>query len=50
MESMDPECADPIKPNCYLVIIDFLVRRGFVSPDTPGYLDLVRELRSGDCR
>jgi hypothetical protein len=32
------------------VIIDYLVRHGHLSPDTPGYLDVVRELRSGACR
>ena len=37
------------KTNCNLVIIDFLVRHGFISPDAPGYLDLVRSLRQGDC-
>lgn len=47
--SMDPDYPDPIKPNCYPVIIDYLLRRGHVSPDTPGYLDVMRELRSGDC-
>jgi hypothetical protein len=40
---------DPIKPNCYLVIIDFLIRQGIISPDTRGYLDIVRELRGGLC-
>ena len=37
------------KPNCNLVIIDFLVRNGFITPDAPGYLKLVAELRMGDC-
>ena len=50
LESMDPEYHDPIKPNCYLVIIDWLLREGHISPDTPGYLDVFRELRSGDCQ
>ena len=49
-ESMAPEYPDPIKPNCYLVIIDYLLRKGYVSPETEGYLDVFRELRSGDCR
>jgi 8-oxo-dGTP pyrophosphatase MutT (NUDIX family) len=48
-ESMAGDCADPFKPNCYVVIIDYLMRLGYLSPDTPGYLDVVRELRSGDC-
>ena len=49
MKLMDPECDDPIKPNCYLVIIDFFLRNGILTPETPGYLDILRELRSGDC-
>lgn len=36
------------KPNCCLVIIDFLVRHGYITPEEPGYLDLVRSLRVGD--
>lgn len=47
--SMAPEFDDPIKPNCYPVIIDYMVRCGHVSPEAPGYLDVVRKLRSGDC-
>jgi len=38
------------KPNCNLVVIDFLVRHGHISPEEPGYLDLLRALRGGDCR
>lgn len=38
------------KPNCNLVVIDFLVRCGYLTPETPGYLRLLAELRSGDCR
>jgi hypothetical protein len=49
MASMAPDYPDPIKPNCYNVIIDYLLRAGHVSPDTPGYLDVLRELRSGEC-
>lgn len=49
-ESMALNFPDPIKPNCYVVIIDYLLRLGFISPETPGYLDVLRELRSGDCR
>jgi 8-oxo-dGTP pyrophosphatase MutT (NUDIX family) len=49
-ESMTPDFDDPIKPNCYLVIIDYLLRMGYVSPETQGYLDVLQELRSGDCR
>jgi isopentenyldiphosphate isomerase len=50
MQSMTKDTKDPIKPNCYAVIIDYLLRNGHVSPDTPGYLDVLRELRAGDCR
>eukprot|EP00816_Leptocylindrus_hargravesii_P011026 CAMPEP_0196823094 /NCGR_PEP_ID=MMETSP1362-20130617/86122_1 /TAXON_ID=163516 /ORGANISM="Leptocylindrus danicus, Strain CCMP1856" /LENGTH=339 /DNA_ID=CAMNT_0042202857 /DNA_START=272 /DNA_END=1291 /DNA_ORIENTATION=- len=46
---MDPNCDDPIKPNCYLVIIDFLLRQGFIAPESPGYLDVLKQLRSGQC-
>lgn len=35
------------KPNCCIVIIDFLVRRGWLTPDMPGYAQLVAELRQG---
>ena len=48
--SMALDFHDPIKPNCYLVIIDYLLRGGHISPDTPGYLNVLRELRSGSCR
>lgn len=37
------------KTNCSLVIIDFMVRHGVISPDSEGYLDLVSALRKGDC-
>lgn len=50
LESMHPDYHDPIKPNCYLCIIDYLLRHGLgVSMETKGYLDVLRELRSGDC-
>ena len=32
------------KPNCNLVVIDFLIRRGFVTPDAPGYVQLAASL------
>ncbi|KAJ8606928.1 hypothetical protein CTAYLR_008625 [Chrysophaeum taylorii] len=39
------------KPNVVLVIADFLVRHGILTPAEPGYLDLVKALRcSGECR
>lgn len=37
------------KPNCNLVIIDFLVRHGFIKPDDFGYLELLQSLRSPAC-
>ncbi|XP_020233241.1 nudix hydrolase 20, chloroplastic [Cajanus cajan] len=37
------------KPNCSLVIIDFLFRHGYICPEYHGYLDLLRSLRIGDC-
>ncbi|CAN6217300.1 unnamed protein product [Urochloa humidicola] len=37
------------KPNCNLVIINFLFRHGYIHPDSHGYLDLLQSLRSGDC-
>ncbi|WVZ64509.1 hypothetical protein U9M48_014012 [Paspalum notatum var. saurae] len=40
---------DFFKPNCNLVIIDFLFRHGYINPDCHGYLDLLEGLRSGDC-
>jgi len=36
---------DDFKFNVALVNIDFLVRRGYLSPDEPGYVDLVEGLR-----
>ncbi|CAL5186525.1 unnamed protein product [Lathyrus oleraceus] len=36
------------KPNCTIVIIDFLFRHGYISPENDGYLDLLRSLRIGD--
>jgi 8-oxo-dGTP pyrophosphatase MutT (NUDIX family) len=38
------------KPNINLVVIDWLLRRGHVPPDAPGYLDLVTSLRHEHCR
>lgn len=36
------------KTNCCLVIVDFLVRHGFVGPEEPGYMELVASLRAGE--
>ncbi|XP_051149344.1 nudix hydrolase 20, chloroplastic-like [Andrographis paniculata] len=40
---------DFFKPNCGLVIIDFLFRHGYINPEELGYLDLLQSLRQGDC-
>ncbi len=37
--------SEEVKLNCNLVIIDFLIRRGFIAPSEVGYLDLVAGLR-----
>ncbi len=34
------------KLNCNLVIIDFLVRHGYIDQDAPDYLDIIQGLRS----
>lgn len=49
LSSTKEDFDDPIKPNCYLVIIDFLLRQGIITPESKGYLDIVRELRGGLC-
>ncbi|WP_096527079.1 DUF4743 domain-containing protein [Candidatus Nitrosoglobus terrae] len=36
---------EEFKKNCNLVIIDFLIRRGFIPPDHPDYLEMVAGLR-----
>ncbi len=36
---------EEFKMNCDLVVIDFLIRHGFIGPHEPGYLELVRGLR-----
>ena len=47
---VDKMIAGDFKPNVVLVIVDFLIRHGHLSPEQPGYLDLVAALRQGDCR
>lgn len=38
--------ASTFKPNCALVMIDFLLRHSFVTPENePSYLDIVRRLK-----
>lgn len=42
--------SDPLfKPNVGVVVVDFLMRNGFVSPDDPGYLQLLGALRGAEC-
>lgn len=36
------------KPNCVLVVIDFLIRHGHIHADQPGYLQLLASLRQAD--
>ncbi len=36
--------SEDFKPNCNLVIIDFLIRHGFIGPDNEEYLELVTGL------
>jgi hypothetical protein len=35
------------KPNVGVVLVDFLIRHGFVAPDEVGYIELLGALRSG---
>jgi isopentenyldiphosphate isomerase len=37
--------SDRFKPNCNLVVIDFLLRHGLIGPQHPEYLDLLTGLR-----
>ena len=36
---------DDFKFNCSLVVIDFLIRHGMITPDHPEYVDCVKGLR-----
>jgi hypothetical protein len=38
--------SDEFKLNCNLVIIDFLVRHGYIDQEAPDYLEIVQGLRS----
>eukprot|EP00929_Paragymnodinium_shiwhaense_P051678 TRINITY_DN25964_c0_g1_i3.p1 TRINITY_DN25964_c0_g1~~TRINITY_DN25964_c0_g1_i3.p1 ORF type:complete len:391 (-),score=61.94 TRINITY_DN25964_c0_g1_i3:451-1482(-) len=40
---------DGFKPNCNLVVMDFLARQGYLSPDSPKYLELLGALRQAGC-
>jgi hypothetical protein len=35
------------KPNSALVLVDFAMRHGFISPDEPGYAEICHLLRAG---
>ena len=35
------------KPNSALVMLDFAIRHGFITPDEPGYSELTHLLRGG---
>ncbi|MCP4996633.1 MAG: DUF4743 domain-containing protein [Gammaproteobacteria bacterium] len=37
---------DEFKPNCSLVVIDFMIRHGFITPEDPEYPAVVNGLRS----
>lgn len=37
--------SDDFKPNCTLVVLDFLVRHGYLGPEHPDYLEIVTSLR-----
>ena len=40
---------DKFKDNCNLVIIDFLIRHGFIKPEQEDYLELLAGLKLGPC-
>ena len=37
---------DDFKFNCGVIIIDFLIRRGFIGPDDPDYVDILRGMHT----
>lgn len=41
--------ADGYKPNCNIVVIDFLIRNGIISSESHDYLKLVAMCRQGQC-
>ncbi len=41
--------SDEFKTNCNLVLLDFFIRHGILTPDQPGYLELVAGLRPPVC-
>eukprot|EP00897_Mesotaenium_endlicherianum_P000054 jgi/Mesen1/10049/ME000073S09329 len=36
---------DEYKPNCALVVVHFLLRHGYITPDQPRYVELLRSLQ-----
>lgn len=38
---------DDYKPNCGVVVMDFLVRHGYITPDMNGYARLIAGMREG---
>ena len=48
-EVLSAICAGRFKPNVALVTTDFLLRKGALAPELPGYLKLIGSLRQGDC-
>ena len=36
--------SEDFKPNCNLVILDFMIRHGLLNPEVKGYTNLVRSL------
>lgn len=43
------QTSEAYKPNCALVVIDFLFRHGYITPDQTGYLQILTSLRQGEC-
>lgn len=40
--------AGEYKPNCVLIVADWLIRHGYLTPEQSGYLELCNALRTGD--
>lgn len=46
-EVMEKMVTPEFKPNCALVLLDFFIRKGFITPDAePRYLDLLAGMRT----
>ena len=39
---------DTYKDNCNLVVLDFMMRHGYITPEVPGYLDILSGVRRAD--